>query len=78
MKCLDYYEPCCRSCFLHRVIKLMRKTYFSDIPLKCSEAFKVLKQLKVLKVKEILDFNLYCKFRSIWTRFGNIISKTEN
>ena len=56
----------------------MRKTYFSDIPLKCSEAFKVLKQLKVLKMKEILDFNLYCKFRSIWTRFGNIISKTEN
>ena len=29
-------------------------------------------------MNEILDFKLRCKFRSIWTCFGNIITKTEN
>ena len=29
-------------------------------------------------MNEILDFKLCCKFRSIWTCFGNIIRKTEN
>ena len=30
------------------------------------------------KMNEILDFNLHCKFQSVWTCFGNIIRKTEN
>ena len=29
-------------------------------------------------MNEILDFNLHCKCRSIWTCFGNIIRKMEN
>ena len=28
-KCLDYHQLCCRCCFLHIVIKLKHKTYFS-------------------------------------------------
>ena len=34
-KCWNYYQSCCRGCFLHMIIKLKRETYLSDIPLKC-------------------------------------------
>ena len=37
------------------------------------------KYMKIcFKLNEILDSNLYWKFRSIWTCFGNIIRKTAS
>ena len=35
MKWWNYYQLFCRCCSLHMLIKIKRKTYLSDIPLKC-------------------------------------------
>ena len=53
----------------------------SDEFLKSTKATcaKYRKYMKIcFKMNKIIDFNLRCKFQSIWTCLGNIIRKTEN
>ena len=45
--------------------------------MKCDGILKGIMKI-CFKMNKILDFNLHCKFQSIWTCFGNIIRKTEN
>ena len=51
--CWNYYQPCCRCCFLHMVIKLKHKIYLPNV-----ESFKQIPKENATKLFENLEIEI--------------------